>query len=113
MGPEDVVRIRHMIEAADSAMTFALGRTRADLDKDQMLKFALVQAIQVVGEAASKVTSEGRAELPAVPWAIIVVMRNRLVHAYFDINQNVVWTTVQKALPDLLAQLKTLQLPEA
>ena len=112
MQAEDVVRIRHMIEAAESALAFAQGRARADLDTDKMLQFALVQAVQIVGEAASKVSAEGRAELPDVPWAVITGMRNRLVHAYFEINQDILWTTVQQALPDLLAQLKSHPLPE-
>ena len=112
MQVEDIVRIRHMIEACESALAFAKGRVRADLDIDKMLQFALVQAVQIVGEAASKVSAEARAELPDVPWAVITGMRNRLVHAYFEINQDILWTTVRQALPDLLAHLKSRPLPD-
>lgn len=112
MHAEDTVRIRHMIDAAESALRFIKGRKRSDLDHDQMLAFALVRAVEVVGEAASKVTSEGRTELPAVPWAAVTGMRNRLVHAYFDINHDILWATVEQALPTLIAQLKSAQLPQ-
>lgn len=95
-----------MIDAAETALQFAEGRGRADLDTDRMFRFALVQAVLVVGEAASRVSAEARAEVPQVEWAPIVGMRNRLVHAYFDINLDILWTTVQKVLPDLLTQLQ-------
>ena len=86
MRVEDAVRIRHMIGAAEAALSFVKDRTRPDLGQDQMLQFALVRAVEVVGEAAGKVSAEGRAEAPQVPWAVITGTRNRLVHAYFDID---------------------------
>ncbi|MDA8257274.1 MAG: DUF86 domain-containing protein [Betaproteobacteria bacterium] len=112
MRADDAVRIRHMIDAAESALDFTRGRTRIDLDKDTMLQFALVRAVEVVGEAASKISAEGRAELPQVRWAAIMVMRNRLAHAYFEIDMDILWITLQQALPALLAQLKSKQLLE-
>jgi uncharacterized protein with HEPN domain len=106
MSPDDRWRICHMIEACEHALAFVAGRARADLDRDAMLRLALTRAVEVVGEAAGKVSDEGRAELVEVPWAQIVGMRNRLIHAYFDINRDILWDTVQLALPPLLAQLK-------
>ena len=108
MSPDDRVRLRHMADAAESALRFVEGRARADLDDDQMLLFALVRAVEIVGEAASKVSAEARAETPDVSWNVIVGMRNRLVHAYFNVDRNIVWTTVTRALPPLLAQLKSI-----
>jgi len=108
MSPHDRVRVRHMIDALEAAATFVKGRTRDDLDNDQMLLFALVRAIEIVGEAASKVSAEARANAPEVPWISVVGMRNRLVHAYFDINKDILWTTVTEALPPLRASLESL-----
>jgi uncharacterized protein with HEPN domain len=71
-----------MVEAAETAARFIAGRTRAELDGDVMLLFALVRAVEIVGEAAAKVTPATRAALPGVPWPLIVGMRNRLVHAW-------------------------------
>jgi uncharacterized protein with HEPN domain len=112
MRAEDAIRIRHMLDAAELARDFVVGRARTDLDQDKMLRYALVRAIQVIGEAASKVSPESRLELPGVPWAAITGMRNRLVHAYFDIDTNLLWVTVEKDLPDLLTQLKAVDLPD-
>lgn len=106
MSPDDRWRIAHMIEAAEQAMAFVAGRSRADLDTDTMLLMALTRAVEIVGEAASQVSDAGRSELAGIPWPQIVGMRNRLVHAYFDINRDILWDTVQLALPSLLAQLK-------
>jgi len=106
MSPDDRWRVGHMIEAAETALEFVAGRSRADLDTDAMLRMALTRAVEIVGEAASQVSDEGRSELASVPWAQIVGMRNRLVHAYFEINRDILWDTVQLAMPALLAQLK-------
>ena len=106
MSPDDRWRVGHMIEAAEAALEFVAGRSRADLDTDAMLRMALTRAVEIVGEAASQVTDTGRAELAGVPWPQIVGMRNRLVHAYFDINRDILWDTVHLALPPLLVQLK-------
>jgi uncharacterized protein with HEPN domain len=106
MNPHDRVRLRHIVDALDAAMKFARGRARSDLDTDDMLLFALVRAIEIVGEAASKISPETRAEMPDVPWPSIVGMRHRLVHAYFDVNRDILWTTVTEAAPPLAQQLK-------
>jgi uncharacterized protein with HEPN domain len=108
MNPHDRVRLHHLADALNSAIGFARGRDRSDLDSDEMLLFALVRAIEIAGEAASRVTAETRAELPDLPWNSIVGMRNRLVHAYFDINKDILWTTVTDAAPPLAERLKTL-----
>ena len=112
MSPPDSVRLRHMVEAIEAAMQFTKRRSRADLDTDTMLMFALVRAIEVVGEAASKVSDATRAKMPGVPWREIVSMRNRVVHAYFDIDRDILWTTATEALPPLLAYLKPTNQPE-
>jgi uncharacterized protein with HEPN domain len=65
---EDRVRLRHMIEAAKSAVQFIAGRQRTDLDEDRLLRFALVRAIEGLGEAASKISEETRATHTGMPW---------------------------------------------
>lgn len=106
MSPDDRWRLQHMVDAIEQAQSFVAQRQRADLDTDAMLRLALVQLVQIIGEAAARVTQEGRAELPEVPWQPIVGMRNRLVHAYFDVNRDILWDTVQLALPPVLVPLK-------
>jgi uncharacterized protein with HEPN domain len=92
-----------MLDAARKAVRLAAGRDRAELDaEDDPLGPALVQLITVVGEAASRVSSDTRSKLDGIPWPDIVGMRNRLIHAYFDINLDILWATVQDSLPYLI-----------
>jgi len=102
MRPEDRIRLLHMRDAAREAMEFAAPRQRADLDTDRQLLLSLVKDVEIVGEAASRIAPDTRAALPELPWAAIVGMRNRLVHAYFEIDPDVVWDTVTTDLPPLL-----------
>lgn len=97
-----------MIEAAETALEFVSGRHRKDLDTDTMLRFALVRAVEIIGEAASRMSPEYRDHTPDIPWSLMVAMRNRLVHAYFDINREILWNTVQQELPVLLPRLNRL-----
>jgi uncharacterized protein with HEPN domain len=73
-----------------------------------MLLFAVVRAIEVLGEAASQISAETRATHAGIPWRAIIGMRNRLIHAYFEINTEIVWQTVTQEIPALLPQLRTL-----
>lgn len=102
MPPEDEVRLRHLVESATTALRFVEGRTRADLDDDEMLRLALTKLVEIVGEAAKHVSPETRALHPAVPWSAAARMRDRLVHHYFDIDLDVLWATVVGDLPALL-----------
>lgn len=81
MREDDVVRLRHMLEAAHEAVGFAQGRPRADLNSDRKLVLALVKAIEIIGEAAYQIPQTARDEAPDIPWEDIIGMRHRLVHA--------------------------------
>ena len=106
MPPDDHVRLRHMLDAAREASSFVLGKQRRALDDDRQLTLSLVKLIEIVGEAASRVTEEGRRARPEIPWRDIVAMRNRLIHGYFDIDLDRVRDTVADDLPPLIAALE-------
>ncbi len=108
MRPEDATRVRHIIEASEVIGEFVKGRRRLELDADRMLLFALIRAIEVIGEAASKLSPEAQSMAPGVPWSAIVAMRNRLIHAYFDIDNETVWRTATEEVPRLVAGLQAL-----
>ena len=108
MKADDAVRIRHIIEASESALRFIAGKQRADLDNDEMLRFALVRAVEIIGEAAARVSAETRSRVPSFPWSEAVRMRNRLVHAYFDVDHSILWKTVTEDIPALLLLLRPL-----
>ncbi len=112
MRNEDRIRIQHMIDAGREAMEFSSGRCRADLNTNRMLVLSLVKSVEILGEAASKVSEELRNDYPDLPWREMVTMRNRLIHGYFDINLDIVWQTVITELPSLVAALESIVNPE-
>jgi uncharacterized protein with HEPN domain len=106
MAKDDLVRIKHMLESAKEAVSFARNRRRRDLDNNRMLTLSIVKSIEIVGEAASKVSRKIRNKYPEIPWANIIGMRNRLIHGYFGIDLERVWGTVKEDLPSLISKLE-------
>lgn len=106
MRRDDLIRIRHMLDAAREARQFAHNKTRGDLHSDRMLSLSIVKSIEIIGEAATQVTEETREEYPEIPWSAIVGMRNRLTHVYFDIDYDRVWDTITDDLPPLINSLE-------
>jgi uncharacterized protein with HEPN domain len=96
-----------MLDAARDAVAFASGRAPEDLGRDRQFALALVKCIEIVGEAASQVSAQTQGEIPSMPWREMAGMRHRLVHAYYDINLNVLWRTVRNDLPPLIALLES------
>jgi len=74
-----------------------------------MLLFALIRCIEIIGEAARQITNETKNLSKDIPWNAIAGMRNRLIHAYFDVDAELVWKTVTMELPVLTARLQELQ----
>jgi len=95
-----------MIEACETTIEFVAGRARTDLDTDRMLRFAIVRAVEIIGEAASKISEETRARHDDIPWKAIAGMRNRLAHAYFQIDTDIVWAAATEEIPALLSRLR-------
>jgi len=106
MRQDDQIRLRHMLDAAREAIGFVQHRRREDLDHDRQLEWALVKAIEIIGEAAAQLSPDARAQVAGIPWDKIIGMRHRLVHAYFDINRAILWATVQEGLPPLIVELE-------
>jgi len=108
----DLIRLRHMLAAAKEAIEFAVDKTRKDLEKDRILTLAIIKSIEIIGEAASKITEEFKSENKNIPWDDIINMRHRLIHAYFDVNLDIVLQTVETDLPDLIKTIEEITPPE-
>jgi uncharacterized protein with HEPN domain len=106
MRREDETRLRHMLDAAREAISFAIGRCREDLDDDRQLTLSIVKLLEIIGEAATKLAEETRSKLADLPWSDIMGMRHHLIHAYFDIDLDRVWATVIVDLPRLVTDLE-------
>lgn len=104
--------LAHMQQAAREALDFTSGLAKDDFMKDRRTQQAVVMNLVVLGEAASKIMDGYREFIdahPDLPWHAMRGMRNRIAHGYFDINLDVVWDTVQSALPELIKQLSGLE----
>ncbi|NLD35478.1 MAG: DUF86 domain-containing protein [Desulfatiglans sp.] len=101
----DIIRLRHMLDAAIEAEGFISEKDRNDISNDRKLELALVKCVEIIGEAASSVSKECRDEFPQIPWSDIIGMRNRLIHAYFEINLDILWKTLTDDLPPLIIEL--------
>ncbi|MBD2553012.1 DUF86 domain-containing protein [Limnothrix sp. FACHB-708] len=109
MSPKnDYVYIGHMIDNANKAISFIAGLSRSDFDQDEQLRLAVTHLLQIVGEAARRVSVEFREAHPEIPWKAIVGMRSKVVHDYFSVDDDVIWDTIKNDLPALVKQLETL-----
>ena len=102
---DDNVSMEQMLEHAKEAVSMSRGRTRADLDTDRMLQLALTRLLEIVGEAAARVSPNARERYERIPWYQILSMRNRLAHGYDAIDLNILWDIIQADLPSLIAEL--------
>jgi len=104
--------LEHMRQAAADACSFVEGSVKEAFVEDKRTQQAVIMSLVILGEAATKVM-DNYAEFvqvhPEVPWRSMRGMRNRIAHGYFDINLEVVWDTVQTALPELLEKLSLLR----
>ncbi|MEO1290479.1 MAG: HepT-like ribonuclease domain-containing protein [Chloroflexota bacterium] len=109
MNEQDYNRLIDMRQAALRAIKFADGKSRDDLHKEnELLGFAIVRAIEVVGEAASKIDLDVRKEHARIEWRNMIGMRNRIVHDYGNVDYDIVWQVVTVNLPKLVEQLDEL-----
>lgn len=102
---KDAASLRHMRDYAREAVCMTAGRTRADLETDRMLNLSLVRLLEVVGEAASRVSREKQSQLTEIPWPEIISLRNRLIHGYDIVDFDILWQIVVNDLPQLIKAL--------
>ncbi len=104
----DRLRLQHMYDEARVARRFVERKSRQDLDEDEQLRYALARAVEIVCEAACNITDEFQAKNHQIEWQQITGMRQWLAHAYFKIDLNILWKTVQDDLPPLICHLEAI-----
>jgi uncharacterized protein with HEPN domain len=103
---DETLRLRHMLDHAREAIAMAQGRTRPDLDADRQFHLAMTRLLEIVGEAATRVTSSTRDQHPDVPGPQIVGLRHRLIHGYDRVDFDILWQIVTSDLPPLVSKLE-------
>jgi uncharacterized protein with HEPN domain len=106
MDNRDNIRLRHMLDVAQKAIFFTQGRDRADLDTDELLALAVVRLVEILGEAAKNVSQDLKDRTPDIAWRQMAGTRDRLTHAYFDVNLDIIWGIVTNDLPPLITKLE-------
>lgn len=102
---DPLVALRQMRDHAAEAVALLARRKRRDLDTNRVLMLALTRLVEIVSEAANRVSSDLQVKYAQIPWPDVIGMRHRLVHGYDEVDLDVLWATVQEDLPGLLKQL--------
>ena len=102
---DDEAALLHILDHAREAVAMITGKTRKSLESERMLELALIRLVEVIGEAAGRVSIHGQEQLPTIPWKEITGMRNRLIHGYDSVDLDVLWDTVEFDLPPLIDEL--------
>ncbi|MDY6248733.1 MAG: DUF86 domain-containing protein [Prevotella sp.] len=101
----DRERLEHILAAIDRVARYTAGKNYDDLVADDMMYYAVVKNIEIIGEAANMLTSEYQSTHPETPWKKVKGMRNYIVHEYFQVDNIVVWDVVTNSLPELREQV--------
>lgn len=97
--------MRHMLDYAKEAVDLLGNMTEQELQNDRTIQLALTRLIEILGEAASKVSQKTRDQYPQLPWHQAISMRNILIHGYDVLEYAIIWDTVQNNLPPLIDEL--------
>jgi uncharacterized protein with HEPN domain len=100
--------VRDILDAIAKATSFVSGMSVETFAEDARTSFAVIRALEIVGEAARQIPADVRAAYPGVPWKAMTGIRDKLIHQYFGVDLEVIWRTVQDDLPPLLAPLASL-----
>lgn len=105
MPKDDLVYVGHMLDMSLKAKEYTSGVDRSAYDQDEVLRLALIHIFQTIGEAAAHVSPGFQEAHPEIPWHEVIGMRNRLVHDYMNVDEDVIWEVVQQDLPPLIQAL--------
>jgi len=108
--PDDHVRLQHIVDFASRAISFTTGSTQEEFNRNEVLQYACVHLLEIIGEAANEITDKTRGQYPGIPWLKMINMRNRLIHGYIDANMDIVWLTIKNDLPPLIDQVRRIRL---
>ncbi|MFZ5922793.1 MAG: DUF86 domain-containing protein [Chloroflexota bacterium] len=98
--------LRDMLENAEKALSFIRGMDYDDFYEDDKSLYAVVRALEIIGEAARQIPEDVRGANPEIPWREITGMRNKLMHEYFGVNTRVVWRTLKEDLLVIIPHLR-------
>lgn len=105
---DDTLYLRHLLSAITRIEEYLQGIDKTNFTQSNLLQDGVIRQLQIIGEAASRISIELRERYPQVPWSDIVGMRHKIVHDYFGIDMDVVWTAATEEAPVLKKQIQEL-----
>lgn len=103
---DDRVYYHQMIDFCQEAIGYLEGVSKDEFAADRLRQRGLIYVVQIIGEAAKRISGVGRARISEIPWSNVIGMRNKRVHEYGEIDINEVWRTVKDNLPPLIRALE-------
>lgn len=104
----DTVYLHHILDAIHRIQGYLAGVSYEEFLQHYLLQDGTVRQLEIIGEAARNVSSTLRSAHPEVPWTEMVGIRNKLIHAYFEVRLPIVWDTTQYDLPPLEQQVQSI-----
>ena len=105
MKKEDVVFVKHIIDNIENIKLFIKNITKSDFLGDEEKQYAVVRALEIIGEAVKNISQEIKDEYPKIEWKAIAGTRDRIIHAYFNVDLNIVWEIIKEDLPKLKKEI--------
>ncbi|MDY6990917.1 MAG: DUF86 domain-containing protein [Thermodesulfobacteriota bacterium] len=102
----DRVYLLDILEAARLALEYVGEKTKEAFLEDVLCQDAVIRRIEIIGEAARRVSEETQQAFPELPWNEMIAMRNVMIHDYDGVDMVIVWDTIKKDLPPLIAELE-------
>ena len=106
MNKEIKIFILHILENIEKIESFSKNMSKENLGKDEQKQYAIIRAIEIIGEAAKNLPVSFKNKYSNIPWKEIIGTRDKIIHHYFGIDLNIVWDIIKKDLPDLKGKIK-------
>ncbi len=106
MKKDDSIYLRHIIDAFTQIEGYMVGITHDEFFSNKLLQDGVIRQLEVMGEASRNLSEDLRCEYPQIPWRQMVGLRNRMIHAYFNVNLQIIWEIIQGDLPNLKRETK-------
>ncbi|MFB2981729.1 DUF86 domain-containing protein [Microseira sp. BLCC-F43] len=112
MSTRDLDYLLDILISAKLALSYVSGKTFTEFEADIQCQDSVTRRLEIIGEAAKRLSQATRLSLSQIPWSDMIGMRNRMIHQYDKVNLAIVWNTLQNALPPLIEELETVVPPE-
>ena len=110
---KSLLSLRQMLDHAREGVGLIQGKSREDLYSDRLLELALVRLLEIIGEAANRISLEYQSRHSSIAWSQIISLRNRLIHGYDAVDLDILWQILKQDLPCLISELEKIVNQEA